>query len=235
MPLDLPALRLIFDECDPQKLIGEFEDQLLDAKSQPYYFAGNDDVKREFAKDIAAFANVQGGLIAIGAETKVATSQPGEEIVKLKPFPASLFDKDQLSKILDEWLYPRPNGLLMTFCPDATDQARGIGLIFIPNQDPAHRPFLITKTIGDKKTTEILVGYVERSLDRTRIVSVVEVHHAMRTGMNLEATLLNRITNVEALLERQIAATPPPQPASPIPAAKTAERVARAIEKLESK
>ena len=108
MPLDLAELRVIFDQCDPQQLVGEFEDQHLDAKSQPYYFADGNDVKREFAKDVAAFANVHGGLIVIGAETRVATSQPGEEIIKLKPFPASLFDKDQLSKILDEWLYPRP-------------------------------------------------------------------------------------------------------------------------------
>jgi hypothetical protein len=235
MPLDLSALRSIIDNGDLRRLIGEFESQHLDAKSQPYQFAAGNDAKREFAKDVAAFANVNGGCIVIGAETNVSVSQPGEEIVALKPFPASLFDTDQYAKIIDEWLYPRPNGVLIKWCPDGTNLTSGIGLIFIPAQDPAGKPFLITRTIGDKKTTEILVGYVERHIDRTDIGSVVELHHAMRTGMNLETTLLNRITNLEMLLERQIASTPPPQPSLPLPLKITAARVSRALAKLESK
>lgn len=112
---------------------------------------------------------------------------------------------------------------------DKTTPTSGIGVVFIPTQAADTKPFLLTRTIGDKKTTEVLLGYAERHLDRTDIKSVVELHHAMRTGMNLEATLLNRITNLETLLQRQLASTPIPQPSSPTSSAVTAGRFVRSL------
>lgn len=205
---------VVVESLDFQRLIGEVEGQHLDAKSQPYQFASGNDVKREFAKDVAAFANAGGGCIVIGAETDVPTLQPGEQIIALKPFPGTLFDPDQLGKILAEWLYPQPSGLIMKWYPYGSIPGNGIGIIFIPAQDPTTKPYLLTRSMGDKKTTETLLGYVERRLDRTEIKSVIELHHAMRTGMNLEGTLLGRIATLEALIERHLTAaqTAPPQP-----------------------
>jgi hypothetical protein len=217
MPLDLAGVRELVSTGEFQQLIGELEGQHLDAKSQPYRFTGGNDPKRELAKDVAAFANAAGGCIVVGAETTLASLQAGEQITALKPFPEPLFNPDQYAKIIAEWLYPQPSGLLINWYPDGGTSTHGIGVIFIPAQDPASKPFLITRTIGDKKTTETLVGYVERNVDRTDVRSVVELHHALRTGMNLEATLLSRISSLEALLERQLAITPVLQPNSPAP------------------
>ena len=230
MPLELADIRFVVETGEFKQLIGEFEGQQLDAKAQPYSLASGNDAKREFAKDVAAFANAAGGCIIVGAETTVSSLQAGEQITALKPFPEALFNADQYGKIIDEWLYPVPSGLIIKWCPDNDTQQSGIGVIFIPTQAPETKPFLLTRTIGDKKTTEILLGYAERRLDRTDIKSVVELHHAMRTGMNLEATLLNRITNVETLLQRQLATTLMPQPGSTASPAITAKRVARILE-----
>jgi hypothetical protein len=227
MPLGLADLRSLLETGEFQQLIGEFEGKHLDAKAQPYLFASGNDAKREFAKDVAAFANATGGCLIIGAETTVSSLQAGEQITVLKPFPETLFNADQYGKIIDEWLYPSPNGLIIKWCPDKDTPQSGMGVIFVPTQNPETKPFLLTRTIGGKKTTEILLGYAERHLDRTDIKSVVELHHAMRTGMNLEATLLNRITNVETLLQRQLATTLIPQLAA-TPAV-TAKRVVRIL------
>jgi hypothetical protein len=221
MPLELANIRSLVETGMFLQLIGEFEGQHLDAKAQPYAFTKND-AKREFAKDVASFANATGGCIVLGAETAISNLQAGEQITALRPFPETLFNPDQYRKILEEWLYPVPRGLIINWYPDKDTQKNGIGVIFIPTQSPDTKPFLLTRTIGDKKTTETLLGYVERHLDRTDIKSVVELHHAMRTGMNLEATLLNRITNIEALLKRQLL-TPIPRPDS------TAKRVGRIL------
>jgi hypothetical protein len=229
MPLELADIRSIAETGDFQQLIGEFEDQHLDVKAQPYLLAGGNDAKRELAKDVAAFANATGGCIIIGAETTVSSLQAGERISELKPFPEALFNTDQYGKTIDEWLYPVPSGLVIKWHPDKTIPTRGVGVVFIPTQVPETKPFLLTRTIGDKKTTEILLGYAERHLDRTDIRSVVELHHAMRIGMNLEATLLNRITNVETLLQRQLAVTPIPQLGSSDSFAITDGRVARVL------
>lgn len=178
---------------------------------------------------MAAFANATGGCIIVGAETTVSSLQAGEQITALKSFPETLFNADQYDKIIAEWLYPAPSGLIIKWCPDKNTRQSGIGVIFVPTQVPETKPFLLTRTIGDKKTTEVLLGYAERHLDRTDIKSVEELHHAMRTGMNLEATLLNRITNVETLLQRQLATTLIPQPSSTASPTITGNRVARIL------
>jgi hypothetical protein len=231
MPLDLADIRALVDTGDFSQLIGEIEGQHLDVKSQPYSFHSGNDPKREFAKDVAAFANVKGGCIIIGAETITSTLQPGEQITALKPFPGTLFSPDQCRKLIAEWLYPQPSGVIINWYPDENTPTSGMGLVFIPPQDPATKPFLITRSIGDKKTTEILLGYVERHVDRTDVNSVVELHHALRTGMNLEATLLSRVTNLETLLQRQLASTPILQQSSPVPPAITDARVVRIVAK----
>lgn len=229
MPLALGDIRSLVETGEFQKLIGEFEGQILDAKVQPYSFASGSDAKREFAKDVAAFANASGGCIIVGAETIVSSLQAGEQITAIKPFPESLFNVDQHDKIIAEWLYPAPSGLIVKWCPDKATHTNGIGVIFIPTQAPEAKPFLLTRTIGDKKITEILLGYAERHLDRTDIKSVVELHHAMRTGMNLEATLLNRITNIETLLQRQLSNPVMPTSDSKASLAITAKRMAQIL------
>ena len=230
MPLKLVDIRSLIETGELQQLIGEFEGHHLDAKAQPYSFTSGSDAKREFAKDVAAFANAVGGCIIVGAETTISSLQAGEQITALKPFPETLFNVDQLGKIIDEWLYPVPSGLIIKWWPDKETPQSGMGAIFIPTQAPETKPFLLTRMIGDKKTTEVLLGYAERHLDRTDIKSVVELHHAMRIGMNLEATLLNRITNVETLLQRLL---PAPQLISTAVTSVTEKRVERVLAQQE--
>ncbi len=105
MPLDFGDIRALVDSGDFHQLVGEIEGQHLDVKKQPYQFQSGNDAKREFAKDVAAFANANGGCIIIGAETAVSTLQAGEQITALKPFPGMLFDPDQYAKIVAEWLH----------------------------------------------------------------------------------------------------------------------------------
>jgi hypothetical protein len=146
MPLDFGDIRALVDSGDFTKLIGEIEGQQLDVKSLPYQFHTGSDAKREFAKDVAAFANVNGGCIIIGAETTVSPLQAGEQITAIKPFSGTLFSPNQYGKLLDEWLYPQPSGIIINWYPDENNSTNGIGLIFIPAQDPASKPFLITRT-----------------------------------------------------------------------------------------
>lgn len=229
MPSDLAEIRAIVETGDFDRLVGKFEGQHLDAKAQPYLFNNGNDAKREFAKDVAAFANASGGCIIIGAETTLSNLRAGEQITAIKPFPETIFNTDQYGKILDEWLYPVPSGLVIEWHPAKGASGSGMGVILIPMQDPQVKPFLLTRTLADKKTTEILLGYAERRLDRTDIKSVVELHHQVRTGMNLEATLLSRITSLEVLLQRQLARSPILQPSSAASEAATSARVARIL------
>jgi predicted HTH transcriptional regulator len=98
MPFTLVELKQIIDSGNFTKLVGEVEGQLFDAKGQPYRFEDGSDVKREFAKDVAAFANTRGGSILIGLHTKTTPLHAGEEIDEIRPMPGNLFDPISIAK-----------------------------------------------------------------------------------------------------------------------------------------
>src|ERR1700722_11251925 len=187
MVLTLEQLANIVAGAKFEELVGEVEGQFLDVKGQPYQFTSSGlDAKREFAKDVASFANAQGGYIVIGLATKTSTGNYGEQIDEVRPIPATLFDIEQHVKLLQEWLYPQPVGVDIKHVPFGADPDKGILVVFIPPQNERSKPFLITKTLTDKKSTDVLIGYVERKLDFTEPHSVVELQHALRIGLNLE-------------------------------------------------
>jgi hypothetical protein len=61
------------------------------------------------------------------------------------------------------------------------------------------------------------------------VKKVVEIHHALRTGMNLEATLMDRIKSLEILLQRLLDAKPQTPTSASIPATATAARIERIL------
>lgn len=124
----------------------------------------------------------------------------GEEVSELRPIDKTLFDPDRHRKLLEEWLYPQPADIDIDWIE--LGNGKGIGLVFVPPQNERSKPFLISRTMGDKKSTELLIGYAERRVDRTEVRNIVEIHQALRTGMNLERELLGRIANIELLIER---------------------------------
>lgn len=201
MPLRLSELAKIVADRDFARLVGEVEGQFFDAKGQPYQFDAGNDAKREFAKDVSAFANANGGYIFVGVATKPAARQAGEEVSELRPIDKSKFDPDRHRKLLQEWLHPQPKEIEIDWVD--LGKGKGIGVICVPAQNEPSKPFLIRRTISDnKKTTEVLIGYAERRADRTEIRTIEELHLALRTGLNLERELLGKIANIELQIER---------------------------------
>jgi hypothetical protein len=202
MPFALEDLAAIVNERSFNRLIGEAENQFFDAKAQPYLFDGGEDSKREFAKDVSAFANATGGYIFIGLTTNRAAIQLGDEVTEVRPIPAAMFDPDRHQKILEEWLHPLPANLSVQFAQYGTDSSKGIGVIHVPKQDDRSKPFLLTRSLGDKKSTELLFGYAERRVDRTQVRGVAEIQQAIKNGLDIERTLVVRLDNIELLISR---------------------------------
>lgn len=184
--------------------IGEIEDQFFDVKGALYNFDAGKDANRELAKDVSAFANTGGGYILIGLESKKASTRNGDEVSDLRPFEHSLLDENRYEKILLEWLYPKPKDIEIKWVPSKGDPTKGFGVVYIPPQNERSKPFLIARSMNEdnKKSSELLLGYVERRLDQTEVRSVVEIHQAIRTGFNLERELFGRIKSIELLLQK---------------------------------
>jgi hypothetical protein len=207
VPFTLTDLKQVIDSRDFNRFVGEVEGQLFDAKGQPYCFESGADAKREFAKDVAAFANARGGGILIGMHTKTGPLHNGEEIDRIRPIPGADFDPDQYRKILAEWLYPQPTDVEILLAPFGPDAAKGVGVIFIPAQDDRAKPFLIKRMIGENnKTSELMIGYVERRIDGTEVRTIAEIHHALKIGLSFEREILGRIANLESLVEQHFSA-----------------------------
>jgi predicted HTH transcriptional regulator len=198
--LDLGDLDDIARNGDFGRLIGEVEDQFFDVKSQPYGFDENV-AKREFAKDVSAFANAGGGYIFVGFSTKKTNVQSVEEVEEARPIDCSRFDGDQHHKVLEEWLYPRPS-VDIRWTQFGTDQTKGIGVIAVPPQDERLEPFLIKRAQEGNKSTELMIGYAQRRPGRTEVRRIEEIHQALRTGLNFERELLGRFVGVESGITR---------------------------------
>jgi hypothetical protein len=101
--------------------------------------------------------------------------------------------------------------------------------VYVPPQSERSKPFLITRTLSDKKSVDLLVGYVERRLDYTEARSVIEIQHALRTGFNLERELLGRIESLEVLLNRHFSVSQESQNAEQV-SSRLQERILRLLE-----
>lgn len=208
VPPTLTELKQVIDSGDFNKLISEVESQVFDAKGQPYQLENGPTAKREFSKDVAAFANSRGGCIFIGMRTEKDPLYNGEKIVEVRPIPQAKFDPSQYQKVLAEWLHPQPKGVEIRCVPFGEDPTKGVGVIFVPVQDDRTKPFLIKRVIGEnEKSSELMIGYVERRIDETQVRTVEELHHALKLGFDFEREILGRIANLESLIERHFSAT----------------------------
>lgn len=187
MRLDQHAITEILASGDFARLSGVTEGKHLECKGQPYDLS-QDGNKRELAKDVSSFANTDGGIIIIGARTKKSSTHFGDEIDEVRPFEQSLLNPNQYQKILNEWLFPLPLDVIISF-HKAAFSPKGIFAINIPKQPDNLRPFLIKKTVEHQKIAEVLFGYAERTDDNSKPWSVVDLQNMLRKGLNYEKHL----------------------------------------------
>jgi hypothetical protein len=202
MALTKEKLNEIVAASDFDQLIGEVENIWFDCKGQPYSIK-NDAGKRELAKDISSFANVQGGVILIGIKTKHSTTHFGDEIEELRPFAQSLVNTSQYKDIIRAWVYPELEGTEVEWIPTKSDSEKGIIAIKIPLQKESLKPFLIVKTLDENKRVETVFGYAERKSDNSQSLTVIDLQRALRSGFNYENLLKEKLDVIEILLRQK--------------------------------
>lgn len=184
--LEPEQVRAILERGNFDELVGTVEDERLECKAAIYQVQ-DDHEKQEFAKDISALANAQGGLILIGVKTERDPTHFGDEIIEIRPFAQTRFNPNQWQAVLQSWIYPSLQHIEIRWWPSANDGTRGIVVIHIPQQPSAQRPFLVTRTIDDKgKRVEVVFGYVERRQANAVPYSVQELHTFLRDGLRYD-------------------------------------------------
>jgi len=186
---------------DFDQLIGEVENIWFDCKSQPYQIE-LDSGKRELAKDISSFLNAQGGVILIGIKTKPSTIHFGDEIEEIRPFIQGLVNTSQYKDVIKSWIYPEADEIEVEWKPMKNDSKKGIVIIRMPAQKDAIKPFLITKTLDEKKRIEMFFGYAERKGDNSQPLSIIDLQKTLRSGFNYENKIKERFDGMEAILKQ---------------------------------
>ncbi len=198
--LTLDQVKAILDSGNFDELIGAVENEWLECKAAPYQLK-EDHQKQEFAKDVSALANANGGVILIGVKTERDPTHFGDEIKEVRPFPRRLVNPDQYHDILKRWIYPPLQQVEIRWFPSASNPKKGIVAILIPPQASIHRPFLLTRTLDAKgKHVEIVFGYVERHRAGVDPMSVQELHDLIKDGLRFES-LDQRVENIQAAVE----------------------------------
>jgi len=184
-----------FDE-----LIGKYENEWFDCKGQPYLL-GDNKGKREIAKDVSSFANLDGGYILIGIKTTKDVTRIGDKVDEIKPFDSSLIIKEQILKVCEDWIYPKPEGLDFLWITSNDDANKGIAVIKIPSQSETLKPFLIKNILDEEKQIEIMFGYAERVRDNSQPYSLRDIQTILRSGLNYERNMKGRFDALELLLQ----------------------------------
>jgi hypothetical protein len=180
-------------------IVGHVENLWFDAKDQPYKL-DTENGKRELAKDVAAFANSQGGTIVVGLRTAKSTSRYGDEVTEVRLLAQGLVDPSRYRDVILSWVFPAVEGFESEWIAEKTDPTKGLFVLRVPEQRVTLKPFLVVKTIEAGKVLETLFGYSERRDDVNAPMGIVELQRALRTGLNFERTLDERLSAIEATL-----------------------------------
>ena len=123
------------------RLLGTAESEQVDFKLSPYQL-GEDRQKWELAKDVAAFANRHGGVIVIGIECQRQLNEIAEFATSIRAVRKTSVDLPQHRGVIDQWIYPRPEGVDFRWYPPDAAEDSGLLLIDIPPQATGE-PFIV--------------------------------------------------------------------------------------------
>src|SRR5258708_14334499 len=146
---DIAKVRSLIGARDFEPMKGQVESDWLECKGQPYQIQ-TEHGKRELAKDVSSLANRTGGLVLIGMRTVKSTVHFGDEIAEVRAVDQSLIDSSQYRSVIREWIFPEPDGITMVW-HQVVNSAKGVFVIEVPPQPDEKKPFLICRTVDDKK------------------------------------------------------------------------------------
>jgi len=183
-------------------LVGQIEGDFFDCKRTAYRLDENRQCE-ELAKDVSSFANAEGGFILLGFDSKRSATHPADEVTSRRPFDSKYLNAEQYYTLLRDWVLPEIDGLKVQWVPQVPGGAEGFGLIEIPPQKEARKPFVLVRTVQeDGKRRGLLVGYVQRRRDVSQPAAPHEVAQWLRDGRNYQARVETGLADIKAALER---------------------------------
>ncbi len=179
--------------------VGLREGQWFDAKRAAGYNLATEAGRFELAKDVSSFANAEGGYIIIGLTTADVPEEQTEQVNGLDLLPGAEFPGAAIQGVLNEYLYPRLQGLTVVWVEDGAAAGQGLGVIRIPALENDRR-FVLMKKVLDAETLlpQIVFGVAVRRNSSSIPLTVEQLHRMCQDGRN---SVAERLTRIEAKLD----------------------------------
>lgn len=180
-------------------LQGLKEDQWFDAKRAPSYDPTTPTGRFDLAKDVSSFANAEGGYIIVGLTTVEVPEEQTEQVNGLDLLTEKSFSTNVIQGVLAEYLFPRVQGLQVSWVEDVATPGHGVGVIFIPPMDYDKR-FVLMKRILDADTAlpQIVFGIAVRHGSNSIPYTVEQLHRICQEG---RSSVPERLARIEAKLD----------------------------------
>ncbi|GAA1613932.1 hypothetical protein GCM10009733_007580 [Nonomuraea maheshkhaliensis] len=169
-----------------EELLDTAENAWLDFKSSPYALK-SDKAKFELCKDVAAFANAQGGLLVLGVKASKRSDKAMEVATDLHPFPQERADVDGYIDTLNDYLRPRVainhrwyEDHSRSRGQDATSYYLVIEVEPVPESD---RYVIVRRTLNDKGMFADGLAVPVRHGDRTVYLPSEDVYRLISEGL----------------------------------------------------
>lgn len=164
------------------ELIGTAESDWLEFKSACYQLDKPKE-KWELAKDVAAFANRQGGFIVIGVRTERHQHEVVDAVVSHSRVPKRLVDADAYRKIIGSWIYPRVRDVGFQWFPPEITEETGLLAINVRAQSEDDKPFVVRKMLNEEEKETGALGVPFREGAETDWMSAERAHHLMKSAI----------------------------------------------------
>jgi Putative DNA-binding domain len=157
-------------------LIGQEEAEWIDFKREGY--AKTERGKLELAKDVASFANADGGLLVLG----VATTKAGhvETASAVTPCPPGSVSVQSYRAIVTRRIHPPPERFEMFSIPQQPDG--DVWVISVPPQPDEVKPFLVHGAVLGGKVNDAYYSIVARRHDGAVPMDPQAVHALLSAG-----------------------------------------------------
>jgi hypothetical protein len=156
-------------------LLGRREGDWLDCKRTPY--PKTDEGRLELAKDVAAFANADGGVLAVGVATRKAND--GEIASAVMPCTAGAVNVLSYRRTIQRRVHPYPERLEIFSISERDGE---VWIISIPPQPEELKPFLVHGAVLGRKLNDNYFSIVTRREDEAVPTTTAALHGLLSAG-----------------------------------------------------
>lgn len=183
-------------------LIGMKEDLWFEAKTAAGYDLDTAHGRYELAKDVAAFANSDGGYLVIGLRTTRLVEESTDQVTQLDLQLQTALPESRYAGVIREYIRPTIVGLEVRWLGSAEAPAVGVMAIAIPRQEESRKYFLTGRVVeGTELVEQAVVGIFRRVNSGNDPLTMTQLYQLTQSG---KSPMAERLSRIEARLDAAI-------------------------------